>query len=386
MPALRLDDLLLILFPVFCLAQFRKIEVDARVLIFVLIIFSFQISIVVGTLLGYPASLGDQFYLVRILKYIGAVVLGTMLITQLGRVEALSFFIRSSLLVGLGTAAIAVQQFFDLGSLNAIYVPIVAPTQFHTLVGGYAWPRPVGMIGNPNELGFVFVLLGLSGVILRLVDKNARKGWLVVSLIMFLCAALTLSRSSIISGLAAFLILLGGVFFAGFAYSGGVIKYRMAGFKVAAISAGLIGALMAWLVLDQSVAAQVTWRFSPEHYGSFEARFSAWEANMEGWRNSPVLGIGPLRHAGVFAAADNEHFLLLRTGGVLLFSLVMLLIFVGIVAPGVDRYSRLGSLAIAVATVLYMIPAVAFYSLVAFPYMLILFVLLGPLRVATVRI
>lgn len=382
--SLRLDDFLLVSYPLIALALFRSVELDRRVWILLLIGLSFLLGFSAGTLLGFPSRIGDLFFSIRILKYIGAVCLATSFVVQVGRDESFSFFAKASLLLGLGAVLIALQQYFDLGSLNSRYVNLIAPTQFRTLVDGYSWPRPVGMVGNPNEFGYLLVLLGLVGVFLWSTVNNLKFSWKMMTIAVFSASVLTMSRSSIFAGLIGLAIFLLGMGFFSFSLLRGTLsKQKMMGMLTILFS---IFSLAILFFTNESLFIQITWRFMPEYFGSFAARESAWIANYEGWRESILFGIGPLRHGSVFGAADNEHFLLLRTGGIILYGLVIMLLSIGIFGKGLSPINRVFQVAIGLSVLAYMVPAVAFYSLVVFPYLLMLLVILAPMPAGRLKV
>lgn len=384
MPSLRLDDLLLIGYPLAALALFRSFDLDRRVWILLLIGLAFLLGFSAGTLLGFSSSFGDLFFSIRILKYVGAVVLATFFVMLVGRNEAYCFFAKASLFLGLGAVIIALQQYFDLGSLNSRYVHLIAPTQFRTLVDGYSWPRPVGMVGNPNEFGYLLVLLGLVGIYLWTSVNNLKFSWKMVTVAIFATSVLTMSRSSIFAGLVGIATFsLGLAFFSFSLLRGTLSKKKIISLTLIFLS---VFSLIILFLTNEALFVQIAWRFMPEHYGSFASREASWVANYEGWRQSILFGIGPLRHGGVFGAADNEHFLLLRTGGIILYGLVIVLLTIGIFGKKLAPINRVFQTAIALSVLAYMVPAVAFYSLVVFPYLLMLVVILAPMPSGRLRV
>ena len=384
LPSLRLDDLLLVAYPLVALALFRSFDLDRRIWVLLAIGISFFLGFSTGTLMGFPSNFGDLFFGIRILKYIGAVLLATSFIKLIGRHESLSFFAKASLLLGLGAIFVAIQQYFDLGGLNSRYVHLIAPTQFETLVNGYPWPRPVGMIGNPNEFGYLLILLGLVGFYFWSTINKLKFFWILITLAIFAASVLTMSRSSIFAGVIAIAVFSIGLAYSSFSLLRGTLsKKKMIVLLLILLST--FGLIILFLI-NEALFVQITWRFIPEHFGSFAAREAAWVANYEGWQSSIFFGIGPLRHGGVFGAADNEHFLLLRTGGVILYAFVILLLIIGIFGKGLSSVNRAFQIAIALSVLAYMVPAVAFYSLVIFPYLLMLLVILAPMPVGKLKV
>lgn len=388
-PFIRLDDVLLLLAPLYIAVVVGHIIVDVRVFVLFAITWWIVLSILWGSMLGFAAALGDLFFIVRLMKYVGAVILASALASVCGsRHDALKWFLTRFVLVGLALGMIVVQQYFDVLGLNASYVPWVAPTQYETLVGDYPWPRPVGMIGNPNELGFLLGLLSLSSLWLFVVleTRAALWGGLVGGYVTLMF--LTLSRSaafSIVIGAMAllfFVVIRRPMRIDGRRYPRGLRR------RVVTI-VFLVGLGAALAVTTIGVVDSVLWRYSTEvALSAAETRVERWGENLEIVGRSPFVGVGTLRHDGAFQyAADNEWLLLMRIGGVMLPMLVASLFLVGLLQKGggLGGLSRALMAAIAVASALYMVPAALFFSLVMMPLVLLIVVVASPRNVLSVR-
>lgn len=383
-PSLRLDDLLLIGFPIIALMTHRECHLDLRVWILTLVGVAIFLGFLTGALKGFPSSAGDLFFVIRVLKYIGAVLLAIGFVMIFGKERSPFIFIKASLIFGLLAALIGIQQFFDLGGLNSKYVHFVAPTKFDTLIGGYRWPRPVGMAGNPNVFGYQLVLIGLAGLYLWASSSRLAIAWKIISVVILAASVLTMSRSSIFAGLLAIAVFAAGLAWSSFSFTRLSISREKAGIFLW-ILMGVVALTLVFLI-NETVFNQLTWRFMPEHFGSFAAREKAWAANYEAWGESVLFGIGPLRHGGVFSAADNEHFLLLRTGGILLYGLFIMLLVMGLFARGLNLNNRFFQLGVVLSVIAYMVPAAAFYSLVIFPWLLMLLVILAPMPIGRLKV
>jgi hypothetical protein len=374
LPAIRLDDLLLILSPLYVLIVSGRVILDMRIFVLGLVTINITFATLWGTVLGFNAAIGDLFFTVRIAKYIGASVLGLALLDILGTQDhALRWFLKMFVMIGAGLGLIVVQQYFDVFELNASYVKFVAPTQYETLVDGYPWPRPVGMVGNPNEVGFLLGLLGLSSIWLFLMEKRRSYGWGVAGLLYLALMLSTMSRSSTASiffGLALMLLIC--------ALTRTGISYRVAGpsyrrFKALAIVFLSCLALQA-AVLATNLEDAILWRFSEAYVvKAAETRWSNWSENIDLIKESPIVGVGTLKRSGQFEhAADNEWLLLVRIGGLGLPLLVASLFLIG----SFKRKSLLIRqihpfiFAISSAAFIYMIPAALFFSIVVMPLVL----------------
>lgn len=89
-------------------------------------------------------------------------------------------------------------QFYNLFGLNELYIKTIAPTQYRTLVNGYKWPRAVGLVGNPNVMGFLMTLFSIYILFLILKDYKKWYYYIIYSFVV-ICVFLTASRTSYIS-------------------------------------------------------------------------------------------------------------------------------------------------------------------------------------------
>jgi O-antigen ligase len=262
---------------------------------------------------------------------------------------------------------LALSQYLNVLGLNEIYIKYVAPTQYETLVGNHGNARPVAMIGNPNELGFLFVAFSLLCLVL-LADKSKNGRKLMLSIffaIYFFGVLLTLSRGSLVALVTGLL-----VFFSwSFLNSRVIVKTKI---LVALICIIVLG----FLVLNHSlVYEKFTWRFmlllNVSEDLSFSTRLVNWQENIDIIKQHPILGVGPLRRAAFVHPADNEWLLLWRSYGLIGVSL-----FIGLMTSNLffkcAKEVKAFSLAITVSVFTYMIPTVAFHSLVLFPLLLVL--------------
>lgn len=92
-------------------------------------------------------------------------------------------------------------QFYNIGNINDLYIKIIAPTQYSTLVNNYAYPRIVGLLSNPNEYGFILALINLYLFYLILKNINNKKNVLILLILVIMnrmTLYLTGSRTSLI--------------------------------------------------------------------------------------------------------------------------------------------------------------------------------------------
>lgn len=335
------------------------------------------LSILSGALQDYPAAPGDLNQWIRLLKYL---LIYTAVATYV-RVGGRPSYKRKRILdlVGICSvllAVVAVQQFFDLFGLNSMYVAYVAPTQAGTLLGQGGVPRPVGLAGNPNELGFLFALSALASTYLLL--THGQKRYWVFLAVQLAGLLLTLSRSAVLAflGGAVALLLLSGTLRRWLAIEG-------------------LGRTMGALALGAAVVLGAAWQsgylseatvrlaglLNPTETSAYRIRIAHWQENISLFLESPLLGVGPLRQTDFIRyAADNEYLLLLRTyglvgtlylGGVFLLPQLPALRDRSNSGVGMDRAALLAD-CVLVACMLYMIPVAVYHSLVLMPVVLVL--------------
>lgn len=255
------------------------------------------------------------------------------------------------------SAVICIFQYFDPLGINKYYLPIIAPTQYTTLLGNYATPRVVGMIGNPNAQGYLMALsLVVCGFLLM---KNVSRTLLLKFLLIATAMFMTLSRSALL----CFLFGIAVVFFL-YKKDKRFVFYKL---LLLVLITLLIALLFIFLANNEVIYNLILWRFESlsniMEDKSFLARFHGWIINIDYFFKSPILGVGPVPRGGdIFGASDNEWLYFLRAYGVV--GILWLLIFFfsplflarkrGIVSE--RNYSNL-ALSIVLMTSLYMIPA-----------------------------
>ncbi|MDH3349292.1 MAG: O-antigen ligase family protein [Desulfobulbaceae bacterium] len=368
LPALRLDDLLILLAVLYVICS---VCLGCRVVLvwgwrqtlltgFSMIIL---ISILNGTVVGMGTHFGDLNKLIRLGKYLLFYTLTVSLIEispnpEEEKTKILRLILVSSLLL----VPLILQQYFNWFNLNDHYIKIVAPTQFHTLIDNYPRPRPVGMIGNPNELGFMYAMCSM--ISLYFVWKYLKFRYFVTLLVQIGTLLLTGSRSALVAlccGVCFFIL----VPYIGQGYK--VNKKRLS-YLLVAISCVFIFLIV---IHDKNV-----WRFFEladiKSSASWLVRLDVWnETFILFWQN-PFLGVGPLSRSGLSYSVDNEWLFLLRSYGLIgtiYFAFIFLVPHFKNSRVGCKILRRLMS-SLLVCTSVYMIPAFVFSSLELMPILL----------------
>lgn len=364
LPALRVDDILLF-FWLFVLLNRRKVPdgfKSGRCWMLVSFLFLFGLSMFNGLLNGYDGSFGDFNQFTRFAKYISMYLLVYNVLNKSSEGDISNLF---SFVILCGTIlfVIVVFQYFDILGLNKYYVQLVAPTQYETLVTGYQHPRPVGMIGNPNELGFLFVLLFFSALF-SLQNFKTKKNALH-AVVFFVGVLMTMSRGSFLAMVCGFLAYV-------FVYS----MYRGIFGKVKTVAYSLIFILiLSAIALHPSVYDVLTWRiakvFDLASDTSFQGRLANWSENIEIIKKHPILGVGPLRRVEFANAADNEWLLIWRSYGAVGLIFVVT-VFSWSIFKRKSAQTKSLEVALVTSSFIYMIPTAIFYSLALFPFLLFL--------------
>lgn len=362
LPSIRADDVLLLLWPLIALANNSRLEGIKSTRFWILASFFgiFTISLSNGIINGYGAAIRDFNQFVRFGKYVAMFLLAFTVLKNAGR-EDLRSLIKFIISCGFVLFAIVLFQYFDVFGLNKYYVEAIAPTQFDVLLWRQDFPRPVGMIGNPNELGYLFVLLFFSSLIYWKISKS--KFSFLGIFLFFFGVLFTISRSAMAALFAGF-----------FAYGIFLLFQGKASESVKNIAFVLVVIVVMFAVsLHPLVYDKFTWRlalvFDIENDSSFQMRLLNWQENIQMIKQHPFLGVGPLRRVDFAYAADNEWLLVWRSYGI-----VGVLALIGAFGASVFKRKHIQIRAFEVGLLtsafLYMIPAAIFHSLALFPFYL----------------
>ncbi len=351
----RIDDLIPILWVStysvsLATRDWRPIELTRLAFLLALAII-LPLSIGNGIVNGYEGSVADLGQWFRIFKFSAIYAMAAVYFSDGGSPTSVASIISRC---GWVLLAICLDQYFDFSGLTRSYVPYVAPTQWEAVVN-HPTPRPVGMIGNPNEVAFLFVLVGISSIFLY-VSTN-KKTALLMSFLVLIGIMLTLSRTALVS------YFISATVFLLFYFS------RLFSAKALAISI-LAASSLAYSFTLPAVQERILWRFERalEMGGedkSISVRIDHWQENLDMAVQHPILGVGPLRRADFDNAADNEWLLLWRSYGA-----TGVLIFISFFAvPNIFIRGKEGwvtAWALTAAVFAYMVPAAAFHSLSLF--------------------
>ena len=362
---IRLDDLLafsiLGLFIFLSKISIIKVKFPIRACLLLVFFFLLLISITWGSTYSLPTSILDLTKYIWLIKLLVIYLVFYNYIFYDNElfeiIKRRNIILSAVVVIATISALISISQFFNPLNINKLYVPIVAPTQYTTLMQGYGTPRVVGMIGNPNAQGYLLALSLLTGLFLMLTKSSKKLG--LMSLVIFIAMLMTLSRSALI-------VLLVGAFTLFLLYKKDKIFALYKIFILILVCLFLAG-LIIFLKDNEAIYNLIIWRFEAltniMEDKSFLARFHGWTINLEFFYKSPLIGVGPLPRGGdVFGASDNEWLYFLRAyGSVGVFWLVLFL-FVPFLYSIKNNYLitqnfNYYSFAMVVMTCIYMVPA-----------------------------
>ena len=365
-PAFRVEQIVIIIIAIYTLIKTilgRKIKINNPlfVLLYGGLSFFILLSILVGSCKGIRVILNDFFEIYKIFVYLSIFLyISSIIKTDADRLKVIKF----TNLCLLGSVFIAIQQYFNLFNLNEIYVPIIAPTQYKTLVNNYPYPRVVGMTSNPNEYS---VMPGIGGVLSWSMFINTKRKKHILNLLIFsLGVLMTLSRT----GLVFFIVCI-------LTYSilhlyenlnkGRVIKF----FTILFLTITL---LLVAILLFKYLPEGLTWRFKAgldiKLDKSFQARLSNWTEHINYFKMSPMFGLGPAKSIAYQHSVDNEWLLFLRQYGII----GCLYVFLTFSFPFIiktNSYYKYLYLSIIVGSAIYMIPAIIYNSFQLMPLVMV---------------
>lgn len=365
-PSLRLDDILVFFWLFIAIFYFKynfSFLFKTRILFIIILAVYFLIPVLNGLINGFQGDFADLNQYIRFIKYIGFYCISYKVFAdndELKKEEILGFFVSC----GVVLFFITLSQYFNFLGLNDLYVRAIAPTQYETLVNNSLYPRPVGMVGNPNELGYLMALLSLVSLYCAVKYKSNKY---YIFLVMFALGCLmTLSRGAMVALIAGFLAFVFIYYFKASA------KNRL---KILIMTVSvLIGSY--FLINNDVFYDKILWRFEIGLDVSGEdalgSRFDNWDENINIIKAHPIIGVGPLRRAEFQHAADNEWLLILRSYGIF-GALLIISIFLRGVFSSRSIENRALLYALILSSFLYMIPAVIFHSLILFPLVLFVF-------------
>lgn len=373
LPSFRLEEvtLLVVSFTIFVnLVNDNEIKLawSLRQLLLLGFLFIIALSIFIGAILGFDASMADFNQFIRIIKYFLIYSIGlTFFKLSPNPNEEKHTFLKYYLYLSTILFFVCLQQYFNLFSLNNIYIQYIAPSQYSTLINDYPFPRPVGLVGNPNELAMIFVFGSLIAVFLLV--KKFQLSIFLIACIQVGGVFITLSRGALVAFGVGLIVLFIKILLDNINEINLLSIIRFITLLI--LSTGIL----IFVVYYTSFVNDIFWRFARlsnlSEDTSWQSRILNWKENFNLFKESPLLGVGPLRRAAFVYAADNEWLLLLRSYGIVGLFYLLVTFTIPHLLNRKNVFNIL-SLVILISCSVYMIPAAIFHSLVLMPVVLIL--------------
>lgn len=367
LPAIRLEQIVVLIFSLYLIFRFikgRKIVVKKDILITIYLIFPIVIVIsnTVGMMQGYPPSINDFFEIYKVYIYAGIYLIFKNLIRTSADTEKMfsSFSFYTSI-----TACIAVTQSINLFSLNQIYIPIIAPTQYLTLMPGYPTPRVLGLSSNSNIYSII-VGLGFMISLWQFLHTKEKK-YLLFMALNLVANILTLSRSGFI-----FLIIGSSIILLDNLHKNEFIKLKL--LKSTLMNRNiqknvfifLLALIMIFTFLNIGFHYNPFWRIlrlsDVFKDPSWIARTKKWASQLNYFYRSPIFGIGSAKQY-IKLSIDNEWLLLLRSYGLVGISTILTM-FSGALFYRSFYLNRYRSIYVGIVLSMFicMIPGAYYYS------------------------
>lgn len=375
LPAIRLEELFILI--ILLILFFRLLKGKTVIFYFgirqiLLLGFMFIIvfSIFIGTIKGFNNSVFELNEVIKILKtFIISIIALTVFGLSNNKNYEINKLLDYILVLSVLLSILVIQQYYNIFGLNSYYIQHVAPTQYRTLMGNYSTPRPVGMTGNPNVLGFIFTLTSLISTFCIFARKEKVK-YILIFFVNLLVLFITLSRSSLVAFIGGFLII---IFIA--AIVKGLFKLDIKRISSMVLLILFIVASTNLLLKNTNFEENILWRFESlltiEEDNSWNARVSNWNETIDLIKENPIMGVGTMSRSSASTVVDNEWLLLLRSFGLLGVIYYVLLYLIPYIKSKKSEYKVI-ELSILVAMFIYMIPASAYNSLIILPFIFII--------------
>lgn len=367
LPAIRLEQIIIIFIVIKSIIKIilnKKVSIKTTKFLNLYLFFPFFmiLSSLIGSLKGVTVVVNDFFELYKVFLYVSVYLITcSIVINDQDKIKILKWVVIFISFSGI----IAITQYVNLFGLNEIYVPIIAPTQYRTLIDGYPYPRMVGMSSNPN----VYAVVAALGFIVSLwLFWEYRKKFFIFSMVLNLIANLmTLSRSGFIFLLiGSVLMSLTNLSIRGFNYKLFIkfkLKKKALLFLLVFIVTIIIIMVISFIYL---VPEELIWRLDRMNDlssdNSWQARLDNWEKQIYFIRESFAWGVGPAKRHFT-RVTDNEWLLLLRSYGIIGVIFLVCVFLSPMTEKSFYRNNYRGLYyGIVIGMFLYMIPAAIYHS------------------------
>ncbi len=375
LPSIRIEQIIVLLFTaniIIRLVTRKSIRVKKNKFVVMHSFFSLFVifSILVGSIKGINVIPNDFFEIYKIYVYIGIfLIIFSTVKTKEDRYKIIKFMMICILI----SIIISIQQYFNLFNLNEKYVPLMAPTQYRSLVNNYPTPRVIGMTANPNEYA---IMPAIGAILSWSIYLNTREKKNLIFLGIYILGVLmTLSRSGFVFMVIGVFVNTLLHFIANGIKTNGLseIKFNLKNMRF--IIFGIILILLILIIIFGYLPKDLTWRlisgFDLNTDSSFQARLSNWKEHINYFKMSPIFGLGPAKSIQYKHYVDNEWLFLLRRYGVV-GTISFAISFVTPFTKGKDKFYKHIYFSILLASSAYMLVVNIYNSFQVMPLIIIL--------------
>jgi hypothetical protein len=295
-------------------AKPRLVATETWLLILLALFAAFSIVV---QLTAKDVSPRDLMVIIRYVVYLATLYAG--IAVGLSSTKTSPLWYLSLALIGL-SIAISFAQYFNIGGINSVMLPIYTEdNRYSVLEEGLSWRRIVGTMGNPNYWGF---FLGLGFILSSYMCLKKRFIFLAPALLLFVSIVMTGSRTSLLAAIATMLV--GALLTTVHSNKRFALK-ALVPLLIACLLLGTLYFSYSYFTADYYEAKD---RFSTSNLNTFELRIQWWIKILNEMSLQPytfMLGQGPNKLESV-RYGDNIYILYLRDFGLIGLGLYLLLL------------------------------------------------------------
>ncbi len=305
--------------------MFRLAARETWLLILLAIFSVFSIAV---QLTGKGFALRDLMILVRYVVYIATLFAGIAVGLSSTRINIL-WYVALGLIILI--IAISFAQYFNIGRINTIMIPIyTVADRYSVLEEGLSWRRIIGTMGNPNYWGF---FIGSGLILSAYMCLQKRLLFAAPTLLLFVCIIMTGSRTSLLAALLAIIT-------SALVIASTGKRLNLKTFTPVLLTAAILGGMYIAYSYFTADYYESHDRFSTNNLGTLELRMKWWGQVLSTMLAEPytfVLGRGPNKLENV-RYGDNIYILYLRDFG--LIGLGLYLMFLRLVTRTLLQLTR----------------------------------------------
>ena len=254
----------------------------------------FAASICLSIIVNYKTVLFNDLY--EIIKYIVYPMITLIIVSTCDDKEKYNFILKTISISMIIICVWGIIQYFDLFSINELYIKEFAPTQYETLINNYPTPRIVGVKTNPAVYG----LLVTMGIYFNILYYKCTKNKILPitsTILCFINLMMTLTRTIQIAFMISIVVYMA------------ITILQKKGWKKSIIYTIIIIVIL--LVVFFILPQELTWRLKQvtdfQNASSWIGRVEKWKDYGEIIKQNLLFGIGPVKnHIDKLGYIDSE--------------------------------------------------------------------------------